>query len=70
VIQKLMEQADCSSAEELLNDREIYQRDGVFTPEVVEGIAKKLQSYFDKDMVAKSKPDELKRMMDEFIHCA
>ena len=58
------------SAEDLLNDREIYQRDTVFTPEVIEGVAKKLQSYFDKDLVVKSKPDELKRMMEEFIHCA
>jgi glutamine synthetase len=58
------------SAENLLNDRETYQRDGVFTPEVIDGVAKRLQSYFDKDLVAKSKPDELKRMMDELIHCA
>ena len=39
------ESADC-----LLNDRAIYERDGVFSPVVIDGLVKISKSYDDKDL--------------------
>ena len=60
------------SAERLLNDREIYQRDGVFSPIVIDGIVKKLKSYNDKDLSERlyDKEDEIKKLIDECLHCS
>ena len=38
------------SAESLLRDREIYERDGVFSSVVIDGIVEKLKDYNDKDL--------------------
>ena len=58
------------SAECLLRDREIYERDGVFSPVVIDGLAKMLKSYNDKDLSAKyfSKGDEIKNLVDEYFY--
>jgi glutamine synthetase len=60
------------SAESLLKDREIYQRDGVFTPVVIDGVVKKLKSYNDKNLSEKlyGKEDEIKKLVDEYLHCS
>ncbi|MBA7691081.1 hypothetical protein ES703_99619 [subsurface metagenome] len=60
------------SAESLLRDREIYQRDGVFSPTVIDEIVKRLKSYDDKDMSEKlyGKEDEIKKLVDEYLHCS
>jgi len=59
------------SAESLLRDREIYQRDDVFSPMVIDEIAKKLKSYNDKNLSERlyAKEDEIKKLVDEYLHC-
>jgi len=64
--------ASCwESAECLLKDREIYQRDGVFPEAVINGIVKKLKSFEDKDLSAKlfGKEDEIKKLVNKYLHC-
>jgi len=64
--------ASCwKSAECLLKDREIYQGNGVFPPIVIDGVADKLKSYNDKDLSERlyGKKDEIKRLVDEYLHC-
>jgi glutamine synthetase len=60
------------SAESLLRDREIYQRDGIFSPISIDGIVKKLKSYNDKDLSERlyDKEDEIKKLIDECLHCS
>jgi len=60
------------SAESLLTEREIYQRDGVFSPIVIDEVVKRLKSYNDKDLSEKlySKEDEIKKLVDEYLHCS
>ena len=60
------------SAESLLKDRKIYERDGVFPPIVIEGIAKKLKSYDDRDLRKRlqGKEEEIKKLVNEYIHCS
>jgi len=59
------------SAENLLKDREIYQKDGVFSPIVIDGVVKKLKSYNDKELSERlyAKEDEIKKLVDEYLHC-
>ena len=59
------------SAECLLKDREIYERDGVFSPVVIDGLVKMLNSYDDKDVSVKyyGRGDEIKRLVEEYLHC-
>ena len=59
------------SAECLLRDRKIYERDGVFSPLVVDGLVKTLKSYNDKDLSERlyAKEDEIKKLVDEYLHC-
>jgi len=58
------------SAECLLKDREIYERDGVFSSVVVDGIVEMLKSYKDKDLSDRyySKGDQIKNLVDEYFH--
>ena len=65
--------ASCwESAESLLRDREIYQRNGVFSSTVIDGIVKQLKSYNDKDLSEKlyGREDEIKKLLDEYLHCS
>ena len=64
--------ASCwTSAEQLLNDRAIYEADGVFSPMVIDGIAKMLKAYDDKDLSERlyGKTDEIKKLVDKHLHC-
>lgn len=56
----------------LLGDREIYQRDGVFPSVAIDGIVKKLRSYDDKDLSERlyGKADEIKKLVEEYLHCS
>ena len=58
------------SAEYLLKDREIYERDGVFPSIVTEGLAKTLKSYDDRDLSQRyyGKGDEIQKLVDEYFH--
>jgi len=60
------------SAESLLREREIYQRDGIFSPTVIDEIVKKLKSYNDKDLSEKlyGKEAEIKKLIDKYLHCS
>jgi glutamine synthetase len=73
-VQKRLPQLPTScwqSAKSLLKDREIYQKEGVFPPMVIDEIAKKLKSYNDKDLSEKlhGKKEEIKKLIDEYLHC-
>jgi len=64
--------ASCwESAEHLLKDRAIYEKDGVFSPVLIDGIHKQLQSYNDKELSEKLylKGDEIRKLVDEYLHC-
>jgi len=59
------------SAEALLGHREIYERDSVFSPVVIDELVRKLKSYNDKGLSEKlhGKEDEIKRLIEEYLHC-
>ncbi len=59
------------SAERLLRDREIYQRDGVFSPIVIDEVIKKLKSYNDRNLSKElyAKEDEVKKLVADYLHC-
>lgn len=59
------------SALNLLKQREIYQKDGVFPQVVIDGIVKKLKSYNDKDLnkTLQNKSDEIKKLIEEYLYC-
>lgn len=59
------------SAERLLRDREIYERDKIFSASVIDGIVKKLKSYNDKNLSEKlfCKEDEIKKLVTKYLHC-
>ena len=64
--------ASCwESAENLLKDREIYQRDGVFSATVVDGVVAKLKGYDDKDLSERlyGKEDKIRELVNEYLHC-
>ena len=60
------------SAENLLTDREIYQQDGVFSPIVIDQVVKKLKSYDDKDLSERiyDREDEIRKLIEEYLHCS
>ena len=65
--------ASCwESADFLLKDREIYQKDSVFTPVVIDGVVKKLKSYNDLGLSEKlyQKENEIQKLVNDYIHCA
>ena len=64
--------ASCwESAECLLKDREIYQRDGVFPSAVIDGIVKELKRFNDKDLSSKlfGNEDEIIKLVETYLHC-
>jgi glutamine synthetase len=64
--------ASCAeSAACLLRDREIYEADGVFSPVVIEGMARKLQAYNDRDLSERlfGKEEEIKKLVEEYLYC-
>jgi len=60
------------SAENLLRDREIYQRDGVFSSMVIDETAKKLRDYDDKALSESlyGKEDETRELINKYLHCS
>jgi len=59
------------SAESLLRNREVYQRDGVFSPIVIDEIVKKLKSYDDRELSERlhDNKSEIKKLVDEYLYC-
>jgi glutamine synthetase len=58
------------SAEKLLADRSIYEKDEVFPVAVIDGIVKNLKSYNDKDLSQRyyGKGDEIQKLVAEYMH--
>lgn len=73
-LQKTLPQLPTScwdSADRLLADREIYERDGVFSPLVVDGLAQQLKNYDDKDLSERlfGKTEEIEKLVEEYLYC-
>jgi glutamine synthetase len=60
------------SAERLLKDRAIYEKDGVFSPILIDGLANILKGYDDKDLNEKHQGNEgqIRNLSDVYLHCA
>ncbi len=58
------------SAEYLENNRAFFEKDGVFPTGTIDNFIKKLKSHNDKNMSAElyGKNDEIKKLVDSFIH--
>jgi glutamine synthetase len=58
------------SAENLLKDREIYEKAGVFPPGVIDGVVKNLKSFDDKDLSERfyGKGEEIKKLVEDYLH--
>lgn len=74
-IQKTLPQLPLSCAESadyLLRDRAVYEKDGVFSPKVIDGVARNLKNYNDKDLSRKlyGKPDKIRALIDRHLHCS
>ena len=74
-IQKTLPQLPLScwqSADCLLRDRTVYEKDAVFSPKVIDGIARNLKNYDDKDLSRKlyGKPAKIKDLINRHLHCS
>ena len=60
------------SAECLLKDRKIYEKDGVFSQAVIDGTVDVLRSYDDRDLSERlyGKDEEVQKLVDEYLHWA
>ena len=60
------------SAEVLLQKAQYFQEYDIFSIGTIESIANELKKHNDKDMSQKlfGKTDEIKALVDKFIHCA
>ncbi len=59
------------SAEALEKDTDFYQQDGIFPPGTIENFVKKLKAYQDKDLSERlfKKDAEIKKLVDQYLHC-
>ncbi|MFH0888940.1 MAG: glutamine synthetase family protein [Planctomycetota bacterium] len=62
----------CESADNLLKDRKIYEKDNVFSPIAIDGLVKQLKSYNDKNLSEKlfGKKEAIRELVAEYIHCS
>jgi len=60
-----------ASAQALLDDRAIYERDGVFPAAVIDQTVARLKAYNDDGLVERVRGnyDEMSRLIDEYILC-
>jgi len=64
--------ASCrESAAELRSHREIYERDGVFSPELIDGIINRLESFNDSNIREETSkdPGKMAEIVERFYHC-
>jgi len=64
--------ASCwESAECLLEQREYFEKDGIFPPGVIDTVVSKLKSYDDKGLSEKlyNRNDEISKLVRQFLHC-
>ncbi|MFA5849605.1 MAG: glutamine synthetase family protein [Bacteroidales bacterium] len=59
------------SAQELSAKREIYEKDGVFSPKLTDGIIKKLNSYNDSNIRndISNSPEKMMELLEMYYHC-
>ncbi len=74
-LQKKLPQLPAScweSADMLLRDRDFYQKDGVFSSVVIDGVAKKLKAFDDKNLSERlyRKSSDIRELVEKFIHYA
>ena len=65
--------ASCwESAECLIAQRQIFEKDGVFPSGVIDNVAAKLKAYDDKDLSEKlfNKNDEIRKLVKQYLHCS
>ena len=65
--------ASCfESAARLLEKRDHFERDGVFPAGVIDSMVTKLKSYNDRDLSERihDKPDEISKLVRQFLHCS
>jgi len=74
-IQKTLPQLPLScwqSADCLVRDRSIYEKDSVFSHKVIDGIARNLKNYNDRDLsrMLYGKPAKIKNLINQYLHCS
>ena len=59
------------SAEALEQSRAVFEAKGVFTPQVIDGLVKRLKSYDDRNLSEKlfGKEEEIKNLVEEYLYC-
>ncbi len=65
--------ASCwESADHLLEDREIYEADGVFSPVLIDGVVRMLRGYNDLDLSEKlyGRDQEIEDLIKEYLYCS
>ncbi|MGD0582423.1 MAG: glutamine synthetase family protein [Bacteroidales bacterium] len=65
--------ASCwDSADCLAERRDLFEKDGVFPAGVIDNVIAKLKAYNDKDLSQKlfNKNDEIRKLVDQFLHCS
>ncbi len=60
-----------ASAESLEKDREFYQKAGIFPKGTIDRFIRQLKSYNDKDLSERlyGKKDEIKELVEKYLHC-
>ena len=60
-----------ASAEALEKARGVFEARGVFTPQVIDGVIKRLKSYDDRSLSERlfGKEEEIKNLVEEYLYC-
>jgi glutamine synthetase len=60
------------SADCLAEKREFFEKDGVFPTGVIDNVISKLKAYNDKDLSQRlfNKHDEIRKLVDQYLHCS
>ena len=62
----------CAASADLLErDRALYEQDGIFAPQLIDGILKQLRAFNDRTLRAEIGSDAEKtlQLVERFIHC-
>jgi glutamine synthetase len=59
------------SAQSLIEQRDFYEEGGVFPAAVIDGLAKRLSNYNDRDLSERlyGKNSEIRKLVEEHLHC-
>ena len=61
----------CESADCLEKQRAIYEQEGVFSADMIDGVMKKLRDYNDGDLARLAREDEnlMQKLVNEYFYC-